>query len=134
MYADGASRGNPGQAGAGAVIYAADGADDVQTELARVSEYLGPSYTNNVAEYHSLLLGLRCALRLGVTALDVHMDSTLVVKQVRREYRVKAAHLVELRDEAIMLSQRLREFNIGYVPRELNSVADALANAAIDNK
>ena len=123
---DGASRGNPGPSGAGAVVEFGDGR--VPTELC---SYLGET-TNNVAEYSALLLALEEVARHAVSSLTVHSDSELLVRQLKGEYRVKAEHLRPLHAEAC---RRLRVFpmvRILHVPREENRRADSLANLAID--
>jgi ribonuclease HI len=122
---DGASRGNPGPSGAGAVVEFGDGR--APRELC---SYLGE--TNNVAEYRALLLALEEAARHTVSSITVHSDSELLVRQLRGEYKVKAEHLRPLHAEA---SRRLRVFpavRILHVPREENRRADSLANLAID--
>ena len=128
LYCDGASRGNPGPAGAGLALY------NPQGELqAQKGWYLGET-TNNVAEYQALVRGLELAQKLGVTRIQVFTDSQLLVHQMNGRYRVKTPHLLPLWREA---KQRLQNFEacaISHVPREANSRADALANEAIDLK
>ena len=126
LQVDGASRGNPGEAGCGAVIY--DGAGRVVRELCC---YLG-RVTNNVAEYQGLLMGLDEALRLGVTRLRVESDSELMVRQLNGVYRVKHEKLIPLFHQATALLRRLDACHIIHVRREHNRVADELANRAID--
>ena len=87
LFCDGAARGNPGPAGAGAIIYDGQG-----RELARLKRYLGQA-TNNVAEYEALLLGLEKARSLGAKRLWLRLDSELLVKQLKGLYRVKSARL-----------------------------------------
>ncbi|MCB2223823.1 MAG: ribonuclease HI family protein [Actinobacteria bacterium] len=126
LYADGASRGNPGPAAIGAVLY--DPSGDV---VAEVSEAIGVE-TNNVAEYRALIAGMEAALALGVGEVRVCLDSLLLVRQMRGEYRVKAPGLQPLFRKARALSNRFRAFSIEHVRREKNTVADGLANAALD--
>ncbi|MBU1865435.1 MAG: ribonuclease HI family protein [Actinobacteria bacterium] len=126
MYADGASRGNPGPASIGAVVYDPGGA-----KVAEVSEVIGET-TNNVAEYRALIAGLEAALALGVTRLQVRLDSLLLVRQVRGEFRVKAPGLQPLHRRVQALVGRFDGFSIEHVRREKNTVADGLANAALD--
>ena len=83
IYTDGGARGNPGPAGIGAVIYDAD-----RRLVAEVSEYLGVA-TNNQAEYQALIAALKKAVSLGAAELECYLDSELVVKQLKREYKVK---------------------------------------------
>jgi ribonuclease HI len=126
LYADGAARGNPGPAAAGFVLDDSEGREAACGGIA-----LGPA-TNNVAEYRALLAGLARALELGVTAIDVRMDSELVVRQMTGIYRVKNAGLKPLFAEAQALSRRFAHFAIRHVPREQNARADAEANRALD--
>jgi ribonuclease HI len=128
LYCDGASRGNPGQAGAGAILIDAGG--EIRGQY---SEYLGQT-TNNVAEYQALILGLRMARELGVKKIQVFADSELLVRQLKGQYRVKAAHLLPLYGVVQKARQEFVAFEIAHVPRELNSQADRLANRAIDQK
>jgi ribonuclease HI len=126
LFADGASRGNPGPAAAGFVLDAPDGRPAAAGGIA-----LGAA-TNNVAEYRALVAGLARALELGVTAIDVRMDSELVVRQMTGVYRVKNEGLKPLYAEAQALSRRFARFHIRHVPREQNARADAEANRALD--
>lgn len=126
LQVDGASRGNPGEAGCGAVIF--DGAGQVVRELCR---YLGRA-TNNVAEYQGLLMGLDEVLRLGGKRLRVESDSELMVRQLNGVYRVKHEKLIPLFQKATALLRRLDACHIIHVRREYNRVADELANRAID--
>jgi len=126
LYADGASRGNPGPASIGAVLY-----DPTGAVVAEVSETIGET-TNNVAEYRAFIAGLEAAVEMGVERLQVRLDSMLLVRQIRGEYRVKAPGLKPLHRRAMALADRFPAFSIGHVRREENTVADALANAALD--
>ena len=126
LYADGAARGNPGPAAAGYVLD--DGAGQ---PVAAGGIALGRA-TNNVAEYKALLAGLARALELGVPAIDVRMDSELVVRQMGGIYRVKNEGLKPLFAEAQALARRFERFTIRHVPREQNARADAEANRALD--
>ncbi len=126
LWADGAARGNPGPAAAGYVLDDAEGLPVASGGIA-----LGKA-TNNVAEYQALLAGLSRALELGVVAIDVRMDSELVVRQMSGIYRVKHEGLKPLFAEAQVLSRRFARFTIRHVPREQNVRADAEANRALD--
>lgn len=99
--------------------------------VAELSEYLGRE-TNNVAEYSALILGLKRALELGFTEVEVRMDSELVVKQVKGDYKVKNEKLEGYYMEAIFLAGKFKRFNIVHIRREQNKEADKLANAAMD--
>lgn len=128
LFTDGASRGNPGQAGAGAVLYDGD-----SLELAAKSVYLG-TCTNNVAEYKALLIGLQEALRLGCTELTIALDSELIVRQLQGRYKVKNETLLLLFNEVREHLARLGKWSIVHVPRAQNARADQLANRGIDQK
>ena len=90
--------------------------------------------TNNVAEYKALIAGLECALEHGATALEVRMDSELVVRQMTGVYKVKNEGLKPLFQQAKGLAQRFGTFRIQHVRREHNSRADAEANKALDQQ
>jgi len=128
LFTDGASRGNPGQAGAGIAIF-----DEEGNELVGTGQYLGQC-TNNEAEYRALLFGLAKCGEFGRGRLKVHLDSELIVKQIRGEYRVKHPNLKPLFQEAMQKLSDFASFSVTHVRREKNSRADELANLAIDNK
>ncbi|MCI5120900.1 MAG: reverse transcriptase-like protein [Candidatus Electrothrix sp. AUS4] len=128
LFTDGASRGNPGEAGAGSVLLDADG-----QELAARSAYLGQC-TNNVAEYKALLLGVQSALELGCSRLEIFLDSQLIVRQLQGQYKVKHAALQPLFAEVKGLLGKLQHWTVAHVPREQNKRADELANRGIDEK
>lgn len=88
--------------------------------------------TNNVAEYRGLVAGLEAAIAAGVTDLEVRLDSLLLVRQVMGGYRVKAPGLKPLHRTAVGLLARIGRVRVVHVPREQNTRADALANAALD--
>ena len=124
---DGGSRGNPGPAGAGYVIYYGD------KEVAHGYKYIGIA-SNNEAEYTALICGLHTALDMGVERLLIKGDSLLVINQVIGKWDVKAAHLRPLCLEAALLLTDLIEFSIKHVKRNQNKRADTLANQAMDTK
>ena len=128
LHVDGASRGNPGEAGFGVHVTDPDG-----TEVASLYGYLGRA-TNNVAEYQALLHGLRFALARGVSRVEVFSDSELLVRQLEGRYRVKNAGLLPLHREAAGLLARFERARVAHVPRERNREADALANRAVDER
>lgn len=125
-YIDGGSRGNPGPAGYGVRIEDADG-----QVIEEFSAGIG-SATNNVAEYQGLLAALRWALAHGHPVLHVRSDSELLVRQMRREYRVKHPNLQPLFAEASRLASRFESIRFEHVRRALNAHADRLANQAMD--
>ncbi|WP_239091278.1 bifunctional RNase H/acid phosphatase [Asanoa iriomotensis] len=126
VEADGGARGNPGPAGYGAVVRSASG--DVLVER---SEALGIT-TNNVAEYRGLIAGLQAAVDLGASEVDVRMDSKLVVEQMSGRWQIKNAGLRPLAAEAASLVARFERVTFAWMPRDRNTHADALANAAMD--
>lgn len=128
IYFDGASKGNPGEAGAGVWIKNGEG-----DELGRFSEYLGKR-TNNEAEYLALLLGLRKAKRIGARSIYIFTDSELLEKQIRGLYRVKDPELKKLHKKVIQNLNGFSSFEIKFIPREMNKEADFLANQAIKKK
>jgi ribonuclease HI len=128
LYTDGAARGNPGPAGAGAVIVNPDG-----HIVAKIGKFLGDS-TNNVAEYMGLILGLRRAKAMGIKELDVFSDSELLVKQLAGDYAVKAEHLRPLHEEAKSLLGAFSTIQVRHIPREENAQADLMSNRAIDER
>ena len=128
LFTDGAARGNPGPAGAGAVIVNADG-----HIVAKVGKFLGDN-TNNVAEYMGLIIGLKRAKAMGIKELDVLADSELMVKQLNGEYAVKAEHLKPLHLEAEALLKGFTDVTLRHIPREENAAADAMSNRAIDER
>jgi ribonuclease HI len=128
LHIDGASRGNPGDAGFGVHVTQPDG-----TEVAGLYGYLGRA-TNNVAEYEALLHALRYAIGRGARQVRVFSDSELVVRQVEGRYRVKHPDMVPLHAEARSLLARFDEARITHVPREQNKEADRLANRALDER
>jgi ribonuclease HI len=128
VFSDGAARGNPGPAGAGAVILDKDG-----RVVERLGKFLGRQ-TNNVAEYEGLLLGLRRALELGAREIDVRADSQLLIRQLEGSYRVKNAGLAPLFNEAQRLLRQFDKVSLQHVPREENALADEMSNRAIDER
>lgn len=128
LFTDGASRGNPGLAAAGIVLYGGPAG----AVLFREGRALG-ILTNNQAEYRALLLGLAAARRLGVERLEIAMDSELIVRQLEGRYRVKHPLLKPLYEEARLALAGFTGWRVQHVPRAENALADALANAALDS-
>lgn len=127
IHTDGAARGNPGPAGAGAVLRdVASG--EVVAEIARP---LGRA-TNNVAEWTAVELGLARAIELGARRVDMRMDSELVARQISGAYRVKHPDLQPIHARVMRMLASLDGYTVGHVPRELNREADRLSNVAID--
>jgi len=128
IYFDGASRGNPGRAGAG--IWITDGEGK---KVSEVSRYLGHK-TNNQAEYWALLLGLREAKRLGRKSLHIFTDSELVERQIKGIYRVRDLDLKVLHRTVLQNLKTFSSVEIESIPREENREADRLANEAIQRR
>lgn len=129
LYFDGASRGNPGPAGAGAVIYA-DG-----VEKFAVTAYVGDRATNNEAEYYGLLIGLQTCVEEGLRSVKVYGDSQLIIRQMKGMYAVKHPRLLELHNATRELIRQLGGVvTFDHVLRGGNARADALSNKAIDDR
>jgi ribonuclease HI len=127
IHTDGAARGNPGPAGAGAVLRdAADG-----SLVAEIATYLGVR-TNNYAEWTAVELALEEALAHGAAHVDLRLDSELVARQISGRYRVKHPDLKPIHARVMGLLARIGSYSVGHVPRELNREADRLSNVAID--
>jgi broad specificity phosphatase PhoE/ribonuclease HI len=127
VEADGGSRGNPGPAGYGSVVWTADRT----AVLAESKQAIGRA-TNNVAEYRGLIAGLEEAAKLGATEVDVSMDSKLVVEQMSGRWKVKHPDIAALHQQATALSTRFDRISYTWIPRAKNSHADRLANEAMD--
>ena len=128
-YFDGASRGNPGPAGLGAVIKDASG-----QILETRADYIGDKATNNVAEYNGLIAVLELAKKHHGTDVTIYGDSELVIKQINDKYQVKKEHLKDLHKQAKGLIANFPKIEIVHVKRDQNQEADQLSNEAIDNK
>ena len=127
VEADGGSRGNPGPAGYGAVVWSADR----ERVLAESKEGIGVA-TNNVAEYRGLIAGLEAAIELGATDVAAQLDSKLVVEQMSGRWRVKHPDLIPLRQRALELTRAFDSITYSWIPRAENAHADRLANEAMD--
>lgn len=128
LFTDGAARGNPGPAGAGAVILSPQG-----HIVAKVGKFLGEN-TNNYAEYMGLILGLKRARAMGIKELEVFADSELLVRQLNGEYQVRAENLKPLFEEARQLLSAFPQVQVRHIPREENQAADEMSNRAIDQR
>ncbi len=125
IYSDGASKGNPGDAGIGVVI-----SDEKGKVLREIAEYIGKQ-TNNVAEYSALIRGLQAAADLGAAEIAICTDSELLARQLTGVYKVKAPNLKPLFEQAVMLLRAFDRVTISHVVRELNKRADELANEGV---
>ncbi|MGD9622041.1 MAG: bifunctional RNase H/acid phosphatase [Mycolicibacterium sp.] len=127
IEADGGSRGNPGPAGYGAVVWTADRG----TVLAETKSSIGVA-SNNVAEYRGLIAGLEEAAGIGATEAEVFMDSKLVIEQMAGRWRVKHPDLAPLHRRAKELAASFDRVGYTWIPRTENGHADRLANDAMD--
>src|SRR3954468_16082578 len=125
---DGGSRGNPGPAGIGVVLRAADG-----TPIVTLGRFIGRA-TNNTAEYQALITGLQKAQELGAKRLLIRGDSELIIKQMKGEYRVRHPDIKPLHEEATHLLHHFKEARFEHNLRHKNALADKLANLAMDKK
>ncbi len=123
IHFDGACSGNPGPMGAGAIV-------EIDGKRHVLSRAFGKG-TNNEAEYHGAILGLRNALALGATSVTLCGDSQLILRQLDGQYKVRAPNLLALHQEARRLMSMLRPSRTKWVPRAENAEADAAARAAI---
>jgi ribonuclease HI len=127
LYFDGGSRGNPGPAGYGWVLFTPE-------TVYRGSNYMG-SATNNAAEYAGLVCGLSFALnKLGVSHLDVFGDSQLVINQMIGSYKCKSKNLQASYADALALKCKFEQISFSHVYRHINADADRMANAGMDRK
>ncbi len=135
MHFDGGSRGNPGPAAAGWVLYAPeiDTADGTMLEVGRRGVSVGRA-TNNLAEWTGLVKGIEHALELGCRRLQIRGDSELVIKQLRGEYRVKNIDLKPLHEQAHALLAGCDKWSAEHVRRGGNAVADAIVNEVLDEQ
>lgn len=128
IYSDGAARGNPGPAGAGAVL-----TDPSGKVLERLGRYLGRQ-TNNHAEYMGLIIGLERAKELGVRRVQIFADSELMIRQLQGRYQVKSATLKPLYERARKLVASFEKATLTHVLRAQNAEADEMSNRAIDER
>jgi len=126
VYIDGASRGNPGEAGIGIVIK-----DPSGNKIKEHKEYVGKR-TNNEAEYLALIKGLHLALSYCKKRVIIVSDSELIVKQRNGQYKTKKKHLKGLASKVGKLQSMFGKVDYKHVERELNKDADRLANEAIE--
>lgn len=128
IYTDGGSRGNPGHAAYGFVVY-----NEAREKIFGEGGYLGIN-TNNYAEYFALIKALEKSVALGAKKVNIYMDSELIVRQMKGVYRIKQLHLQKLAGEVLRLLRAFNDYNFTHVPRSQNKEADALVNQALDTK
>ncbi|OGW75434.1 MAG: hypothetical protein A2Z72_06460 [Omnitrophica bacterium RBG_13_46_9] len=126
LYVDGGSRGNPGPSGIGVVIFNEKG-----QKIKEFDKYIGIA-TNNIAEYTAVIYGLQEALMEKADAIELNIDSDLVVQQLKGGYRVKNPNIRPLFEQALHLISGFKKVDIKHIPREDNHEADRLVNKAIN--
>lgn len=126
LFVDGGSRGNPGPSAAGFVIL-----DQKNKIVKKQSSYLGIT-TNNQAEYQALKAGLESALEIGAQKVQVHMDSLLVVNQMKGIFKVRNRDLWPVHESVKKLTSLFKSATFSHIPRELNREADAMVNEELD--
>jgi len=129
LYFDGASRGNPGLASFGGVIYDEDGHEEINYK-----KKLGRE-TNNYAEYSGLLAGLKVCIQYEIRSVKVYGDSKLVVEQLKGNWKVKSENIKPLYEEikTLLTPEHFDKITFNHVRRHLNKRADELANMALDS-
>ena len=128
INADGGSRGNPGPGAIGITIR-----DSKNNYLIFHKEFIGKA-TNNAAEYRALVKSLELASKFTNKEVNLFMDSELIIRQMKGEYKVKAGNLVLFFMKAKKLEKNFEKVNYKHVRREdkFQSKADALVNEALD--
>jgi ribonuclease HI len=125
LYFDGCSKGNPGKAGAGYAIY------KEEQEIASNSIYVGDVETNNKAEYTGVFEGLLFAKKHNIKRIHVKGDSILVLRQLKGEYKVKSANILDIYRDTKQLCDYFDTITFEHVYRKDNARADELANMAL---
>lgn len=128
IFVDGASKGNPGPSGIGFVFV-----DEKKSVVKKLFKFIGNA-TNNIAEYTALIYGLQEALIDRYENITIKSDSELMTKQLRGEYRVKNENLRPYYEQFLHLSRGFNKVEVVSIPREDNSLADKLANKAVDSR
>jgi len=124
---DGGSRGNPGIAGAGYVIY------ENNIEIYSEACPIGINNTNNEAEYLGLIYGLQKAVELNIKDILINGDSKLIIEQVTGNWKVKSKNLISLCQKSQLLLHNFNKYGFQHILRKYNKRADELANIAMDN-
>ena len=127
IHSDGGARGNPGPAAIGVVVTCDN------KIVKEISKKIGET-TNNQAEYQAILAGLEAVKKLGADEVDCFLDSELVVKQLRHEYKIKNKDLAPLFVKVHNLSLQFKKISFTHIRREQNQAADKLVNEALDKE
>jgi len=130
LYFDGASKRNPGPAGAGAVLY--EITSDGPREIWSKAHFVGNKATNNMAEYTGLIIGLQELNNREIKQCAVYGDSNLVIQQMRGEFKVSAPNLLQLYINARELAKTIPDITFTHVYRDKNKRADALSNEGVN--
>lgn len=125
LFTDGASKGNPGEAGIGICI-----CDTQNNIIKEISKYIGRQ-TNNYAEYYALIEGLNACLKFKMMNVEAFLDSELVVKQLSGEYKVRNKNIKPLYEKVVKLKSKFKTISFKHINRSLNKEADRLANEAL---
>ena len=128
VHADGGSRGNPGAAAIGIVIF-----DDNKNKLEAHKECIGNA-TNNVAEYRALLKALQLAAKHTRKEVHIFMDSELIINQMNGIYKIKSPEMLELFQEVKNYERTFTKVVYNHVRREnkFQMIADKLVNEALE--
>lgn len=128
LFTDGGARGNPGPGAVGIVIKKGD------EVVFSKGKYIGDEVTNNQAEYRAILGGLQVASKMEIKEMKCNLDSELVVKQLKGEYKVKNEDLRELFAKVKKAEEDFKKVSYHHIPREKNKLADAMVNEALDRE
>jgi ribonuclease HI len=126
LYTDGGSRGNPGHAGCGCILF------DETLNLISFDAEAFLELTNNQAEYKALILGIKLAIKNNIDELVCYLDSELIVKQLNGEYKIKDEKIKAVKPLIDELCKNFKEIIFIHIPREKNKFADKLVNISID--
>lgn len=126
LFSDGGSRGNPGEAAIGYLIF-----DHKNQVIDFGSKYIGIE-TNNLAEYSALYEGLKLAKKLGITEIICNLDSELVVKQLNGQYKISSPNIKDLYTRITEYRSNFTKITFQHIPREQNKFADKLVNLTLD--
>lgn len=126
IFFDGASKGNPGLSGAGFVLYNYEG-----KKLGEFSAFIGYSITNNQAEYAGLIIGQLVTRMIGIKNLHVYGDSKLIINQMNGSFKVATKTLFKVNEQARLISKHFDSLVLTHIKRDLNLVADKVANKAL---
>ena len=127
FFFDGACKGNPGHSSAGFLLQ-----NDAGSNLGEFYSYLGPSFTNNQAEYAGITIGQLISRMVGIKNLKIYGDSKLIINQMNGRWNVNDIKMKETNADAKRILCHFDKVLMEYVPRRNNSVADDLANKAIE--